>query len=110
MLRQGRVYAVSVAESGAAEQVDSIRVAIDSYLNSGVWYDEMLVRGRTIYVIGYLPLADFDAHGDQDLDDDHIIPIFLRDDVFALMGSELQQVQAESGALDEVGERVVLAP
>lgn len=53
VLRQGRIYAVSVAASGDPVQTDSIRVAPDESLNRSVWYDEMLVRGSNIFVIGY---------------------------------------------------------
>jgi hypothetical protein len=53
VLRQGRLFAVNVASEGLAKQTGSIRVARDEALNSNVWYDEMLVRGRDIYVIGF---------------------------------------------------------
>ncbi len=53
VLRKGRLYAVSTATSGAPTQTDAIRVAKTDSLNSGVWYDEMLVRGDIAYVIGY---------------------------------------------------------
>ena len=53
ILRQGRLYAVSVEQEGNPVQTGTIRVALDDALNSGVWYDEMLVRGRDIYVVGY---------------------------------------------------------
>ena len=51
VLRQGRLFSVDVAER--ARQSDSVRVALDEHLNEGVWYDEMLVRDRDVYVIGY---------------------------------------------------------
>lgn len=53
VLRKGRLYAVSVAQAGAPQQTDSIPVAASDALNTGVWYDEMLVRGDRLYVIGY---------------------------------------------------------
>lgn len=53
ILRKGRLYAVSIATAGAPAQTDSIAVAPSAALNSNVWYDEMLVRGSQIYVIGY---------------------------------------------------------
>lgn len=53
VLRKGRLYAVSVAESGAPKQTDSVAVAASDALNGSVWYDEMLVRGDRLYVIGY---------------------------------------------------------
>ena len=53
VLRQGRLFAVNVADRGQARQTGSIRVARDEALNDNVWYDEMLVRGRDIYVIGF---------------------------------------------------------
>lgn len=53
VLRQGRLYAVSVAEPGAPAQAGSIRVAPSDELNDGVWYDEMLVDGDRVYVVGY---------------------------------------------------------
>ncbi|MFU8803446.1 MAG: beta-propeller domain-containing protein [Bradymonadaceae bacterium] len=58
ILRQGRLYSVLTAESGETAQADSIRVAPNEELNSGVWYDEMLVRGSRIYVIGYRYVAN----------------------------------------------------
>ena len=53
VLRKGRLYAVSVAQAGQPAQTDSIPVAPVDALNQSVWYDEMLVRGDRIYVIGY---------------------------------------------------------
>ena len=52
VLRKGRLYAVSVAQAGQPAQTDSIPVAPVDALNQSVWYDEMLVRGDRIYVIG----------------------------------------------------------
>lgn len=52
VLRQGRLYAVDVA--GAAPALtDSMRVARTEALNQSVWYDEMLVAGDLVYVVGY---------------------------------------------------------
>lgn len=53
VLRQGRLYAVSVAVPGTPVQTGSVRVAASEALNDGVWYDEMLVDGDRVYVIGY---------------------------------------------------------
>lgn len=53
VLRKGRLYATSIAVGGHPTQTDSVRVAEDETLNQAVWYDEMLVKGRNIYVIGY---------------------------------------------------------
>lgn len=58
VLRKGRLFAVDV--SAAPKTSDSIRVAPTDALNSGVWYDEMLVKGDLVYVVGYryrLPAA-----------------------------------------------------
>ncbi len=53
VLRQGALYSVDVSESGDTHQVDGIEVAGEEALNQGVWYDEMLVRGNRIFVVGY---------------------------------------------------------
>jgi hypothetical protein len=53
VLRKGRLYAVNVANSGALTQTSTMAVAPTTALNDGVWYDEMLVKGDRIYVIGY---------------------------------------------------------
>lgn len=53
VLRQGRLYAVDVADGKAPVLSDSIRVARTAALNSSVWYDEMLVKGDLVYVVGY---------------------------------------------------------
>ena len=53
VLRKGRLYAVSVAQAGSPQQTDTLPVALSDELNKSVWYDEMLVRGDRIYVIGY---------------------------------------------------------
>jgi len=52
-VRKGRLDAVSVATPGAPAQTDSLPVPPVDALNQSVWYDEMLVRGDRIYVIGY---------------------------------------------------------
>ena len=65
VLRRGALYSVKVAESGETQQVDSIRVAPAEDLNQGVWYDEMLVRGNRIYVIGYRYVADVLGENDE---------------------------------------------
>ncbi len=57
VLRKGRLYAVDLDEPGAARQTDAVRVAPSEALNDGVWYDELLVRGRDIFVIGYRYVA-----------------------------------------------------
>ncbi len=64
VLRQGALYSVDVSESGETAQADSIRVAPVDELNQSVWYDEMLVRGNQIYVIGYRYIAN--VLGDND--------------------------------------------
>lgn len=53
VLRRKRLFTVDVAESGETTEVDSLRVAPSEELNDNVWYDEVLVRGDRIYVIGY---------------------------------------------------------
>ncbi len=53
VLRQGRLYAVHVGVEGAPQQTDSVPVAPNADLNQGVWYDELLVKGREVIVIGY---------------------------------------------------------
>ncbi len=67
VLRRGRLFSVDVADSGEAQLADSIRVAPSEDLNSGVWYDEMLVQGSKIYVVGYRYVADVvGADGETD--------------------------------------------
>jgi len=64
VLRQGRLFAVDLDKQGQAHLSDSIRVAQTAQLNTDVWYDEMLVHGDRIYVIGYrygIVMADDDA-------------------------------------------------
>lgn len=53
VLRRGGLFAVDISEDGEQVQTDGIRVAPKEELTGGVWYDEMLVRGNMIYVIGY---------------------------------------------------------
>ncbi|HVH42532.1 MAG TPA: beta-propeller domain-containing protein, partial [Labilithrix sp.] len=53
VLRKGRLFAVDVGEGHAPALTDSIRVARTPALNSSVWYDEMLVKGDLVYVVGY---------------------------------------------------------
>lgn len=65
ILRQGRVFAVDVSQEADARQSGTIRVALDEHLNDNVWYDEMLVRGREIYVVGYRYAALIDGGADE---------------------------------------------
>jgi len=51
VLRKGRLFAIDV--EAAPTVTDSIRVAATAALNRGVWYDEMLVKGDLVYVVGY---------------------------------------------------------
>ncbi len=51
VLRMGRLFAVDVAATPTL--TDSLRVAPTDRLNKGVWYDEMLVKGDMVYVVGY---------------------------------------------------------
>lgn len=51
VLRKGRLYAIDV--SASPTQTDSITVARSEGLNQNVWYDELLVKGNLVYVIGY---------------------------------------------------------
>src|SRR5262249_52056623 len=44
---------VNVAERGKLVQSGTIPVAPTENLNQSVWYDEMLVKGDLVYVIGY---------------------------------------------------------
>lgn len=52
ILRKGRLYAANVAGASPV-LLDSIRVARTESLNANAWYDEMLVKGNVIYVVGY---------------------------------------------------------
>lgn len=53
VLRKGRLYVAGVANGQPASLTDSMRVARTEALNGSVWYDEMLVKGDLIYVVGY---------------------------------------------------------
>ncbi|WP_394828152.1 beta-propeller domain-containing protein [Pendulispora albinea] len=53
VLRKGRLFAADVRDGRAPASSDSVRVARTDALNRGVWYDEMLVKGDLIYVVGY---------------------------------------------------------
>ncbi|MBX3191011.1 MAG: beta-propeller domain-containing protein [Labilithrix sp.] len=53
VLRKGRLFVADVGEGRAPSLTDSMRVARTEGLNQGVWYDEMLVNGDLVYVIGY---------------------------------------------------------
>ena len=66
VLRQGRLYAVSVDPSAPMDQTSSLRVAPTEDLNDGVWYDEMLVKGDQIYVIGYRYSLQVSGEGADD--------------------------------------------
>ncbi len=63
VLRQGRLYAATI--DGLPRQTDSMRVARTVGLNDGVWYDELLVDGDRMYVIGYR--YDMPSAGDYSL-------------------------------------------
>jgi len=52
VLRKGKLYVVNVAGQTPV-LTDSIDAARISALNQGVWYDEVLVKGDLIIVIGY---------------------------------------------------------
>ena len=69
VLRKGRLFAVNVASAPTTS--DSIRVAPTAALNNGVWYDEMLVKGDLVYVVGYryrLPAGSLAARGATEID------------------------------------------
>lgn len=53
VLRKGRLFVVNVAPGAAPALSDSMRVARTESLNDSVWYDEMLVKGDLVYVVGY---------------------------------------------------------
>lgn len=53
VLRRGRLYAIAVDRIGLPRQVDSVRLAAEDELNRDVWYDELLVRGRFVFVVGF---------------------------------------------------------
>jgi len=52
VLRRGRLFTVSTA-GGALTPVDRIDVIPPGMETSDAWYDEMLIHGRTIVVLGY---------------------------------------------------------
>jgi hypothetical protein len=53
VLRRGQLVAVDVSTPGQPVQRSVIDVAPDAALRDGVWYDELLVRGRELVVVGY---------------------------------------------------------
>jgi len=53
VLRHGRLHVVDTDAEGRAHQVAVSDVAGAADLNTGVWYDELLVSGREIVVVGY---------------------------------------------------------
>ncbi|MBX3260062.1 MAG: beta-propeller domain-containing protein [Labilithrix sp.] len=53
VLRKGRLYVANVADGKAPSLGDSMRVARVDGLNANVWYDEMLVKGDLVYVVGF---------------------------------------------------------
>ena len=65
VLRNGWLYAVDVGESAAMAQDGALRVAPHDDLDRDVWYDEMLVNGRDIYVVGFRYGARFRGDGWQ---------------------------------------------
>jgi hypothetical protein len=52
MLRRGRLFTVAIGD-GALEPVSTVDAYAPDVDPSGTWYDEMLVSGDTIAVIGY---------------------------------------------------------
>jgi hypothetical protein len=52
VLRRGRLFSVSFAD-GALRPVDSINAFPPGVTGQGDWYDEMLIRGDMIVVVGY---------------------------------------------------------
>jgi hypothetical protein len=52
VLRRGRLFSVSTA-NGALKPVDTIDASPPGVDASGDWYDEMLVRGDLVVVVGY---------------------------------------------------------
>src|ERR1051326_4489780 len=52
MLRRGRLFTVAIGD-GALEPVSAVDAYAPDVDPSGTWYDEMLVSGDTIAVIGY---------------------------------------------------------
>lgn len=53
VLRHGRVHVMDTQAAGGPRQVDVADVAPTGDLDYGVWYDEMLVSGRELVVVGY---------------------------------------------------------
>ena len=52
MLRRGRLFTVAIGE-GALEPISAVDAYAPDVDPSGTWYDEMLVSGDTVAVIGY---------------------------------------------------------
>jgi len=52
VLRRGRLFSISVA-GGALRPVDSINAFPPGVTGQGDWYDEMLIKGDMIVVVGY---------------------------------------------------------
>ena len=52
-LRRGRLYAVNVERPGQPTQTDAMNVAPHAALPDSVWYDELLVKGDLLVVVGY---------------------------------------------------------
>ncbi|MBX3218521.1 MAG: beta-propeller domain-containing protein [Labilithrix sp.] len=68
VLRQGRLYVANVTDGRAPTLGDSMRVARVEGLNSNVWYDEMLVKGDLVYVIGFrYGITLSPAHADENV-------------------------------------------
>lgn len=66
VLHKGRLSAVSIANNELKE-TDSLFAARSTDLQKNVWYDELLVSGSRIYVIGYRYHSD--SNSAQTLDD-----------------------------------------
>ena len=52
-LRRGRLYAVNIERPGQPTQTDALNVAPHAALPDSVWYDELLVKGDLLVVVGY---------------------------------------------------------
>jgi len=52
MLRRGRLFTVAIGD-GALEPISAVDAYAPDVDPSGTWYDEMLIAGDTIAVIGY---------------------------------------------------------
>lgn len=52
VLRRGRLFSISIA-GGSLKPVDSINAFPPGVSGSGDWYDEMLIKGDMIVVVGY---------------------------------------------------------